>query len=228
MKIIYSGLESSGKSLRLAMRAQELLERNISWKKKYGFARTIASNMKFSQKFEDKAKFYGIPLVYWKDLDDLILFENTDVFIDEVGNYFDSRSWESLTLDVRRWLTQGAKCGVDIYGSAQDFAQVDKAFRRLCNELYHIRKLFGSGRPSQARPVIKTIWGICLVRRLDPHSYDEDDFKTIDIIPSFFFIRRQYTAIFDTNQKIVKSQLPSFKHLERKCNDCGFVKVVHQ
>lgn len=232
MKVIFSGLESSGKSLKLAMTAAKVLERNYKWLKQSGKARPIASNMKFSKEFEDHAESLGIPLIYWSNIDELILMENVDVFIDEVGNYFDSRLWQDLSLDARRWLTQGAKTGVEIYGSAQDFAQVDKSFRRLVNHLFHIRKIVGSRRPSPTKPPVKKIWGICMVTELDSQAYKEDKDKfankgALDF--SFFFIERVYCEIFDTNQKIVRSKPSALKHIERSCADenCGYHKTVH-
>jgi len=137
MKIIYSGLESSGKSYKLAQIASEIAYRNHAWFLKTGVVRPIASNLQFSQKFTDFCVHeLGIPILYWENLDDLIELTHVDIFVDEVGNYFDARLWADLSLDVRRWLTQGAKSGIELYGAAQDFAQVDKAFRRLVNHLF--------------------------------------------------------------------------------------------
>ena len=231
-KIIYSGLESSGKSLRLAMVVSDIVHRNANWKEKTGIIRPIVSNIKFSDDFFNFAtKERGIPITYWENLDDLIALKDCDVIIDEVGNYFDSRLWADLSLDVRRWLTQGAKMGIELYGSAQDFAQVDKAFRRLCNNLYLITKLVGSRRPSATRPPVKMIWGVCLMRELDPNGYNEDDkkFASDSWIPSFFFIERKYCEIFDTTQKILRSKPVKMHHLERDCEleHCGFHKIIH-
>jgi len=230
-KVIYSGLESSGKSLKLAMKAEELLMRNKRWLKKSGTARPIISNLIFSQAFVERAESAGIKIEYWRNLDELIQYRDCDVLMDEIGNYFDSRSWTDLSLDVRSWLTQAAKCGVEIYGTAQDFAQVDKAFRRLVNELYHIRKVVGSPRPSATRPPVKAIWGVAMVRELEAMGYDESKlaFNTKSIIPSIFFIRRKYCEIFDTNAKIAKSKPPPFRHVERSCGDpnCTFHKTFH-
>jgi len=230
-KVIYSGLESSGKSLKLAMKAEELLMRNKRWLKKSGTARPIISNLIFSQAFVERAESAGIKIEYWRNLDELIQYRDCDVLMDEIGNYFDSRSWTDLSLDVRSWLTQAAKCGVEIYGTAQDFAQVDKAFRRLVNELYHIRKVVGSPRPSATRPPVKAIWGVAMVRELESMGYDESKlaFNTKSIIPSIFFIRRKYCEIFDTNAKIAKSKPPPFRHVERSCGDpnCTFHKTFH-
>lgn len=231
MKIVYSGLEGSGKSLKLAMIAKSLVIRNFRWFKKSGKIRSIASNLKFSDSFTAFAQARGIPIVYWKNLDELLVFEDCDVIIDELGNYFDSRGWENLSLDVRRWLTQADKVGIEIYGSAQDFAQVDKAFRRLVKELYYITKVLGSRRPSATKPPVKSVWGLCMVRELEPMGYKEDTskFEPKSLIPSFFFIEREACEIFDTKQKIDKSKPLPFKHSLRSCPEegCGFTKVFH-
>jgi len=231
MKVIYSGLESSGKSLRLAMKTEELRNRNARWRGISGKSRPIYSNMRFSDMFERKCEDAGVPIRYYQDLEDLIKIENADVVMDEVGNYFDARGWSELSLDVRRWLTQAAKSGVEIYGSAQDFAQVDKSFRRLVNELYHIRKVVGSPRPSATKPPVVRIWGLCMVRELEPNSYDEDDFKKRSIFPSVFFIRKRHCEVFNTNQKIVKSKPAPYRHITRYCelhgNGCNHERTTH-
>lgn len=231
MKVIYSGLESSGKSLRLAKVVADLVYRNSKWYEKSGKQRAIISNLKFSDDFMQWAKDMQVPVSYWKDLDELIDYRDVDIIIDEVGTYFDSRLWADLSLDVRRWLTQGAKTGVEIYGSAQDFAQVDLAFRRLVNHLYHITKLVGSGRPSPTKPPIKRIWGICSMKELNPREYKEDkkSFDKTSLFPSFFLIQRRYCEIFDTTQKIDRSAPPAYKHIERFCGNenCSFHKTVH-
>jgi len=232
MKIIYSGLESSGKSLRLAKVVSDLVYRNKKWFDKSGVSRPIVSNLQFTEEFRTWAEDeMGVKIIYWSNLDELIKFDNSDIIIDEVGTYFDARLWSDLSLDVRRWLSQGAKTGIEIYGSAQDFAQVDLAFRRLVNHLYHITKLFGSGRPAATRPPISRIWGVCSMRELNPREYKEDkkSFDKTNIFPSFFLIERKYCEIFDTTQKILRSKPTPMKHVERDCEleNCGFHKIAH-
>jgi len=231
MKVIFSGLESSGKSLKLAKTAAKIAHRNMRWRERSGIIRPIASNLEFSKKFHDYVvNELKIPIRYWRDIDELVRLDNCDVFIDEVGNYFDSRLWADLSLDARQWLQQGAKTGVEMYGSAQDFAQVDKSFRRLVNHLFHITKVAGSRRPSPTKPPLKHIWGMCSVRELDPNSYNEDKKKFSGMgLPSFFFITRRDCEIFDTTQKIVRSKPTAFRHIDRECelSKCGFHKVMH-
>jgi len=255
MKLIYSGLESSGKSLQLAYRAVELVYRNRKWYRRLmadytrevKFAtkrnltlpekpiiRPIVSNMRFSDEFYAWAtQVMKVPIVYWKDLEELIGYTEADIICDEVGNYFDARMWPDLSLDVRRWLTQGAKQGIEFYGGAQDFAQVDKAFRRLVQpgDLVHITKLAGSRRPSKTKPGVKFIWGVCMVRKLNPQGYDEDkkDFSSSSIFPTFFFIKKRYCQIFDTGQKLERSAPPPFRHTERFCEEpgCAHHRIIH-
>lgn len=230
-KVIFSGLESSGKSLKLAMTAEKILFRNAKWKEKSGIVRPIYSNSPFSEGFLQTAEELGIPILYWENLDDLIVLRDCDVFIDEIGTYFDARLWADLSLDVRRWIQQGAKMGVELYGAAQDFAQIDLAFRRLTSELYLIQKWLGSPRPSNTKPPIKRIWGLCIMRELNPQSYDEKKKEFADTgllnIPKFFWITRHACELFDTKYFIKRSKPLALKHLERECPDCGIKKISH-
>jgi len=223
MKIIYTGPEGSGKSYKLAQTAGQLVERNAKWLMLTGIPRPIISNLKFEKWFEDFAAERGVPILYWKDLEVLPTLMEVDLLIDEIGAYFDSRTFKDLPLDVRLWLAQADKLGVDIFGTAQDFAQVDVSFRRLIsgqgNALYLIDKIAGSSRPSQTKPKVKRIWGVCTIREIDPVGYDESTkkFANKGIMPKFFFIRKEICRVFDTNLRIAKSNPPPFKHIERKC-----------
>jgi len=232
-KVIFAGLEGSGKSLRLAMCAVWLVERNKRWHEQTGIIRPIRSNLWFTPEFEQYAASQNVPIYYWQNVDELVSFTGCDVICDEVGTYFDSRLWADLSLDVRAWLSQGQKAGIEFWGTAQDFGQVDKSFRRLCNELYQIDKIIGSSRPAATKPPIKRIWGVCKVRSLNPREYKEDkkEFEKGAVLPSFFMIRREYCEIFDTNRKILRSKPMPFKHVEKVCElhgqGCDFAKTIH-
>jgi len=233
-KIIYSGLESSGKSLMLAMRAETVLFRNIRWKEKSGISRPIYTNSPFSERFTEYGKKNGINIYLWKNLDDLILVRDADIFIDEIGTYFDSRFWADLSQDVRRWIQQGAKMGIELYGAAQDFAQIDIAFRRLTSQLFHITKFIGSARPSPTKPPIKRIWGICHMVELDPKNYDENKKRftgatLLNWFTGWFTIQRKYCELFDTRYFLEKSKTMPYKHIEKFCEnpDCEFHRTLH-
>ena len=218
------------------MVAQDLVLRNSKWNKITGLSRPIISNMAFSNTFKEFAQDRGVELKFWHDLEDLISFDEADIICDEVGNYFDARMWPDLSLDVRRWLTQGAKTGIEFYGGAQDFAQVDKAFRRLVQpgDLHHIVKLAGSRRPAKTKPPVRLVWGLCFMRELNPQAYDEDkkEFAGDGMMSFFnpanyFFIRSSICGIFDTGQKILRSKPANLVHTKRICIDCGAVKISH-
>jgi len=232
MKVAISGIESSGKSLRLMAIMCQIVYRNAKWKKKTGISRPILVNFPLAAHFLQWVQGKGIQVIYWENVDDLIQYENCDIFIDELGNYFDARNWENLSLNARKWLTQGAKRGIEIYGACQDFAQVDKAFRRLVNHLIHVKKICGSRRPSATTPPIKLIWGLCVMVELDPAVYkeDKDKFAMKSILSlRFFFITRDLCEAYDTTAKIKVSAPPKLKHIARECEDlrCGFHRVQH-
>jgi len=232
MKQIFSGYESSGKSYLLAEKSAELVRRNAKWASMGLPVRTIASNMPYAPEFEAWAKELGVPLFYWKSLDQIIHLTEVDIICDEVGKFFDSRFWDKLSLDVRIWLSESAKQGIHWYGGAQDFAQVDKSFRRLVQpgDLVHVTKLIGSPRPSASMPPVKFIWGVLLLQKLNPQGYDEDKKKFEGSgIPTIKFIHRDICGIFFTNKKIQTENKIVLRHVEAFCanEDCPHHKIIH-
>jgi len=230
MKKIWTGLESSGKSLAIAREVDLIVARNGRWFKKTGVPRPIVSNLRFSQSFETYAKERNVPIEYWCNLDEIVGREECDIVIDEIGAYFDSRLWTELSLDTRRWLAQTAKRGVEIYGTAQDFAQVDKSFRRLVNSLEYVIKVVGSRRPAKTKPAVKSAWGICWLRTLEPRSYEEDKKEfgnpMLDIF-NWLIINKQKVNIYDTRQLMELSTPPPLRHVERSCPICGKIHIKH-
>jgi len=226
MKYVISGLEDSGKSLRLARLIRTLVNRNSKWYDVTNVARPIKSNMHLSRDFIASAAKVNVPIEIWHNLDEIAGQRDCDIIIDEIGTYFDSRLWTELSLDVRRWLAQASKLGVDIYGTAQDFAQVDKSFRRLVNQLEHIVKFMGSARPTPSRPPVKRVWGLCLLFELNPVAYAEDNKEVTGFMgwPKPFFITRKDTDGYDTRQLQEKSTPPPLAHTARGCKI--FSKVI--
>jgi len=255
MIVIFSGLPGSGKSYKLARTVVDILYRNVKsyaknikrWEKegKPEFyivqdpfkgeiqipaepqKRTLWTNLKLTPAVEHE--FAGF-IEYWTDLRQLTPLRDVDVVIDEVATYFDARLWETLSLEMRRWLSQHRKFGIEIYGTAQDFAQVDKAFRRLTSDLLYNTKLIGSRDISATLPPPKFIWGIVFVQTLDPTRYDEEKSKfNQGGIPRFMWISRRGTEIFDTRAEVKLSSALPLKHIEKVCEnrDCEFHKTVH-
>jgi len=228
MIVIFSGLPGSGKSMKLGQTVIDLLYRNKKWAKKTGIVRKVYLNLKMSGLVE---KHFSDQVIYWSDLRELTKLRDADVVIDEVATYFDARLWETLSLEMRRWLSQHRKFGIEIYGTTQDFAQVDKAFRRLTSNLIHLQKLFGSGDISPTKPPPRYIWGLVLEKELDPTVYDElkSKFAPNGIIPKFSLITRRKTQVFDTRAEVRMSSALPLKHIERVCelNNCPFHKVQH-
>jgi len=223
---VWTGLPGSGKSARMARAILNLLKRNKNWYKQTGILRPVRSNLKLAPKYEEKYREF---LVYWKDPAELVEFVDCDVVIDEIATYFDATAWKDLSPDVKRFLQQHRKLGIEIYANTQTFATIDISFRRLTDELLIMKKLIGSKDPSPTKPPIKRIWGVSLVRHLDPRNYKEDEAENKARGFGLFFITREFTADFyDTRQKIVKGEMPPLKHIERKCLVCGKIHITHQ
>lgn len=224
---IFTGLPGSGKSYKLGRTVVDVLYRNRKYFEKYGTRRYVWTNLKLKSDVEAEFREY---IMYWTELKQLVPLRDCDVVIDEVATYFDARLWETLSLEMRRWLAQHRKFGIEIYGTSQDFAQVDKAFRRLTSDLLYLTKLAGSRDISATKPPPRFIWGICAVRHLDPTVYDEQKSKFQAAgLPSFMIISRAGTEIFDTRAEVQLSSALPLKHIEKECEraGCSFKKTVH-
>jgi hypothetical protein len=243
---IFTGLPGSGKSYKLGRTVVDILYRNkrahekaldkywarrlpplFSGKLTEPQRRLVWTNLQLAGAVE--AEFRGY-VRYWTDLRQLTPLRDADVIIDEVATYFDARLWETLSLEMRRWLAQHRKFGIEIYGTSQDFAQVDKAFRRLTSDLLYLTKIAGSRDISATKAPPKYIWGIAFVRTLDPTIYDELKSKFGNGgMPSFMLITRKGTEIFDTRAEVKLSDALPMKHIHKECEkpDCSYHKVVH-
>jgi len=218
-KVIYTGIESSGKSLQLAVKAKEVLARNIRWAKKREkmgvpyVQRTMAFVSPMSRHFIDEVEKAGVKYMQFKNLDEILHLNEVDIFIDELIKFFPASGSNSLSGEQLDFITQGAKSGVNMYCASQDLSQVHKQFRLLTNEVYVVTKLIGSRRPMKSSPPVKTIWGICMLRSVYPSSFkgDSASMESIGIIPSFYFINEKDCFLFDTSYKVPVSTLPPKK-----------------
>lgn len=225
MKLVYTGLEGQGKTLLMAKRILEVLDRNEKWEKKYGFIRPVYLNIKLSHEIEKKYKKF---IFYWSDVREIIGKTGCDIFHDEISSHFSALKKEPLPLKVNRWLRQGSKQGVEYYATAQEFHDIALDFRRRVQTCYYITKLVGSDRGGENKPPIKTIWGICNVKEVKIHPYNElqPEFIFHSFFP-FLLFGKSLCHIFDTHQVIEQSEELPLEHRERECKDCGVKYISH-
>jgi hypothetical protein len=223
---IYSGLPGAGKSLVMADQILYILHRNFKWWKKSGIQRVVWSNLKLLPKYEERYKGF---LKYWDEPVQLTPLRDVDIFWDEVATHMDNLNYQNTPLELKRWLQQHRKFGIEIYGNTQDFAMVDIAFRRMTSELFILRKLIGSPDRSNTKPPVKYIWGIILIRQMNPQDYKEDTKENKAYGFDIFLINRERIEVFDTSQEIKMGKYPPLKHFERTCeiSDCNFKRVLH-
>jgi len=231
-KTIYTGQESSGKTTMLSKHLKFVVKRNSSWKKKYKIDRPIVGNIPWSDSFIKYANSKGVQVLEWHKIEDLPALRGCDLFIDEIGTYFPKEpyEWKDVPLSVKRWLPQSEKLGVHIYGTAQDYGQVNKDFRRLVKRLFEVKQSFGPRRPGNNlpyKPII--IFGLLVVHRLDARKFDGDQFemKALNLIPWFKFYTSKTTNRFDTNKLVIETPLAPLKHIVRSCPECGEVHTRH-
>jgi len=229
-KKVYVGLESSGKSLLMADELKENIDRNIYWLKKTGIPRPIYTNMAISQSLRQYAESNGIEIKHWSNVWDLTTMTECDLYIDELATYFDARTFSDLPLDVRLWLAQAEKMGVQIVGGAQDYFQIDISYRRLVKKLYEVKKLMGSRRPMKTAPRVWFIWGVILLWELNTKTASkgtQDEMKTTNLfgIPVPKLITKKRIRNFDTNVRVNLSEPPPLKKIVRVCPEDGHRQI---
>jgi len=222
---VITGRPSAGKSLRLAMTLVEVLERNVNWYKQSKIRRLVVTNLKLTPKYERKYEGF---FKYWSEPAELVMLQDVDVFWDEIATHLDSSQFANLPLEIKRWLQQHAKVGVEIYGTTQDFAMIDVSMRRMTSELTYLVKLIGSRRPSNTRPPVKWIWGVIAVYDVDAVGYKEGVSVMGQGWFTPMFITKKNTEVFDTLQKIEPGEMPPRRHETRRCLVCGEEKTTHR
>lgn len=229
MKTVYVGLEGSGKSLLMGRETERIVHRNHHWLKITGIPRPIISNITYSPKFIQWAKSKGVEIKKWQHIEELEHMSECDLIIDELATYFDSRLFADLPLSTRLWLAQAQKLGVYIYGGAQDFSQVDKAFRVLCTKVYEVKKVIGSRRPCKTSPPIKRVWAFAMLWEIDPREFagDQSEMKTVSIVPSPLWFSRKDVERFDTNSRVAMSSPPPLRKITRVCPEDGYTRVKY-
>jgi len=223
MKTMIVGKEGSGKTLIMGRETEKVVYRNARLAKKTGIVRPIVSNINYSDAFHAFAMDKGVPIRKWRHISELETMTECDLFIDEVGAYFDSRTFEYLPLSTRLWLAQAQKLGVHIWGGAQDWGQIDVSFRRLVNRIYEVKKVIGTRRPSKTLPAGKYRWAISLQWRLVPNS-DSDlaDTKPMSIIPVPILTLPADMERFDTNSRVLETDPPPLKKIVQVCPEDGY------
>lgn len=211
-----------------ARTALRLIERNRAWEKKSGIRRIVMSNMKFSESFEEaNVGYFG----YWVDSAELIQLRNCDIIWDEIATEIDNRNFANLSVEMKRFLSQYRKRGLDIYANTQDFSMIDARARLMITSVRTLRKLLGSPDISTTKPPPKRIWGFVLIRDVENFRETDPEKKIYSWVPDFFFISRALVSLYDTTQDIPLGKPAPLKHEERTCElhgiGCQFVKVLH-
>jgi len=219
---IIEGKPGQGKSLYTARLAKSLIARNMKMASKHGVFRRVISNIKFAPWFEEWA---GPFLEYWTTTQDIVNMRNVDLLWDEIATELDSRNFANLSEELKRFLSQYRKRGVDIYANTQDFSMIDARARLMVTRVATLKKIIGSRDPSATKPVIKNIWGMIIIRDLENILADDPQKKRYSFFFSFFFIDKRDVEIYDTTQDIPLSPPLPLRKEVRICPEDGFKRV---
>lgn len=216
MIYLTTGLTSQGKTLELTRTAIKLLRRNKKWYDKTGKIRKLAPNFPISESLISRVgpEFFH----RWYDPEELPFLHECDVLWDEVANGMDSNDWQNVPLELKVFLRQHAKRGIDIYGTTQRWGSVAISFRSLVDQLYVAHKIIGSARPSATKPEIKKPWGIVFLDEQKQESFLEDKLISCGVMGyRFLFITKELCDFYDTKYEVPQAKFAPLKHIERFC-----------
>jgi len=227
MKLIVAGLEDSGKGLKLSVIFENLVYRNAKYLQMGCNPRPIVSVLPLTPRAIEWAASLHVQVIDWSKRTDIIemleTLQSCDLILDEVGTYFDSRTYHLLPLSTRLWLAQAQKLGVHIWGGAQDWGQIDVSFRRLVGAIYEVKKVFGTRRPSKTLPAGKYRFAVSVKWRLVPNSNsDLADTKPMSIVPVPIFMLPKDMERFDTNSRVLETDPPPLKKIVQICPEDGY------
>lgn len=239
---IIEGLPGNGKSLYTARKARELVKRNIKWYRQSGKIRYIYSNLRFSDDFMDFATITKSELLvpedqqekicfikYWDDVQDIPPLRDCDLIWDEIATEMDARTFTNLSDEVKRFLSQYDKRGIEIYANTQDYSIIDIRARMFVTRVATLTKVIGSRRPSHTKPPIKKVWGLIIVRDVKEWQASDPNNKVYDRFFSWFFIEKEDVEIYDTTQAIEATALP-IKKLRKQiavCQEDGYTRTSY-
>lgn len=223
---IIEGAPGQGKSLLTAKTTLELLKRNKKWHERGNPVREIWSNLKFSPEVEN---LYPNFIKYWTDSEQLCRLRDVDIIWDEIATEIDARNFANLSTELKRFLSQYRKRGIDIYANTQDFSMVDARARLMITNVKTLSKILGSRDLSTTKPPPKHVWGLVMVREVENFRETDPEKKKYGMLPSFFFIERKLVDVYDTRQDIALGEPPALHHEERRCSKpgCSHTKVIH-
>jgi len=240
---LIEGQPGNGKSLYTARIVRKLVKRNKKWYDKSGIIRPIYSNLKFSEQFEEEAtiikptenpdgtfSYERIPTIYyWDNVDQVSQLKDCDLIWDEIATEMDARNFSTLSEEIKRFLSQYDKRGVEIYANTQDYSLIDLRARMFVTRVATLNKIIGSPRPSPTKPPVKKIWGLIIVRDLDSWKAMDVSKKKYSILPSFFLIEKEDVEIYDTRQTILSTQLP-IRKLRKQiavCEEDKYTRITY-
>jgi len=220
----WTGEQSAGKSQLMAVHARTILDRNIFWIRKRqqlglpSIPRTMAFDSPMNPLFVKEIEKWGMKYIHFRQLHEVMPLNEIDIFIHEIVSWFPQRGSEPLVPEQAEFLSQAEKEGIQIYFCCQDFSQVHKAFRMHVYELRLVIKVIGSPRPMRSAPPVKKIWGLVLSWELDPRSFRGDNagIERLSMWPSFYFINKEDTQLYDTSYRVRGLSLPPLKMIPQQ------------
>lgn len=170
-------------------------------------------------------------LFYWNNLHEWEHMEKGNIFVDEMTRYFNPRQWAQLSEDTEIKLQQHGKDSLNVYGTVQHYSRIDISLRLLVEKFYIVKTIFGN--PDNRKPFlgikIMSIYGVELEDIEDLYQmWKRPDLKLeIPYTKKTRLFKKKYAIIYDTYQKVGRSEAMPLVHKARLCPICGKEEIKH-
>lgn len=172
-------------------------------------------------------------LFYWTHIHQWEHFEKGNIIVDEAQRYFNARQWSLLSEDTEIKLQQHGKEDLTVWGTTQHHSRIDITLKLLVENFYVVKTVIG--KATNKKPFL----GIKLFRIIAMDLEDIDDYyysikhpdqkiELEGVTSKPLLFRKKYAIIYDTYQKVGKSESMPLVHKERKCEVCGEIMVTHK
>lgn len=225
---LFYGRKGSGKSLFHALLISHLIDSYYRTERRYPQLkkRKVYINQKLSLDFENQELHKHFE--YWTNPEELYSLRDSDITWDEIGKDLPAGDWANTPKQLRQVFSHLRKRGNRLFANTQVYEDIDVAFRRQVDYAYRLRKLIGNRDISASLPNPKWIWGIITYREFDPmlleNERDEtkrDTFKRLEFLalPHFFFIRKKYVNLYDTQAELPAYQPDKLREIVMVCRE---------
>jgi len=179
---------------------------------------------------EDDLKNPTKLIFYWSNITDWSLMKRRGrILCDEGQRYFNARQWAYLSPETEIKLQQHGKEDLDVWLTTQHVSRIDLSLRLLLHFIGICKVTFGNpdNRKTWLPKRFQITWHYLEdIERwekqreiINPHTGQPYPLSLEPVESEVFWLRKKYACLYDTRQKVGRSDLVPLQHREVYCEN---------